>query len=499
MKGKFQSYGIPLLLLILLLSYSVLALLSPGTIGGADDITHFKYSRYAFQHPSYFLHHWGKPFFTALSAPFAQFGFPGIKIFNVLAGITAAWFTYRTAVLFKLKFPVVAIFLVISAPMYSMLMLSGMTEILFSLVLIVSIFLFFNKQYIWSALLLSFIPFVRNEGVVIFPLFLVAYVWQREWKAIPFLLTGLLFYSIVGSFHFKDILWVFHEMPYTGEAKELYGSGSLFYYVRSSKLTLGLGLTLMALLGGLAWLLDPFVRKEADRKPWILQMLVGYLPFMVYFVAHSYVWWKGLGNSVGMIRVIAAVVPSAALLGTLGWSRLMELLPLSANLKRISTLVLCLFLLTLPHQMYEIPYPLKGEQEQVDRAARWLKQSEYQGGKVYYYDPFFWYYLDLNPMDEERSRAFLHNNEHPAYMVPEGSIVIWDAHYGPNEGQLPLSRLMDHPGFRLIQVFRPEESFIVLGNNEYEIYLFRRITSDDGEDNQNIYKELLEEILNPQS
>ena len=494
MKEKFQPYGVPVLLLLLLLSYSLLALLSSGTIGGADDITHYKYSRYAFQHPYFFLHHWGKPFFTALSAPFAQFGFQGIKIFNVMAGTAAAWFTYRTAILFKLKYPVVAIFLVISSPMYIMLMLSGMTEILFSLVLIISIFLFFKREYIWSALLLSFIPFVRNEGVVIIPLFLMAYLWQREWKAIPFLLTGLLFYSIVGSFYFKDLLWVIHEMPYTGEAKEFYGSGSLLHYVEASKFTLGLGLSLMALLGIIAWLLDPFIQKGGKRKYWLMQMLVGYMPFMVYFAAHSFVWWKGMGNSVGMIRVIAAVVPPAALLGAFAWSRLMEILPLSENLRRVSTLGLCLFFLTIPHQVYEIPVPLKNEQEQVSYAARWLMQSEYQGSKVYYYDPFFWYYLELNPMDEERSRAFLHNNEHPAYMLPEGAIVIWDAHYAPNEGRLPLSRLVDHPEFQLIKVFRPGEPFPILGKHEYEICIFRRITTDEGADNNEYYDIMVEDI-----
>ena len=60
-----------------------------------------------------------------------------------------------------------------------------------------------------------------------------------------------------------------------------------------------------------------------------MEMLVVYLPFMVYLSAHSYIWWKGMGNSVGMIRVIIAVLPSAVLLAVLGWSRLLEIIPVS--------------------------------------------------------------------------------------------------------------------------------------------------------------------------
>ena len=94
---KFEPYLIPGGLILIAGTYAVFALLSEGTHGGADDISHFRRSRYAFQHPEFFLYHWGKPFFTALTAPFAQLGFEGVRIFNVLAGTLTAYFTYRTA------------------------------------------------------------------------------------------------------------------------------------------------------------------------------------------------------------------------------------------------------------------------------------------------------------------------------------------------------------------------------------------------------------------
>ena len=492
---KYEKYLVPGILLILVVSYAVLALVSDGTYGDADDIGHYRRSRYAFQFPEFFLYHWGKPFFTALSSPFAQFGYNGIRIFNVLVGALAAYFTYRTALVLKFKYPVVAIFLVISSPLYTVLMLSGMTEILGSLVLILSIFLFFKKRYIWSALLLSFMPFVRSEAIVILPLFFVALVWIKQWKAIPFLAFGFVFYSFVGGFYYDDFLWVVHEMPYKGDAKAIYGSGELLHYVKASKFTVGLALALLMVLGGLLWILDPLLKPKKEKKEWLLEMLVAYMPFMVYLAAHTYVWWKGAGNSVGMIRVMVAVVPSAVLLGMFAYSRITELIPVKKWIKQLATAVFCIYLVTIPHKIYQIPVPLMGEQRIVKDACDWWMESDYSENRFFYYNPFFTHFMKINPYDETLSHQFVHNRTNPEIRIEEGEVVIWDAHFSPNEGGLPLENLMNNEGYKLIHLTRDKEPFTVLGGYTYEIYFFQRILEDDGIENSEIYDKLLAEIL----
>ncbi len=493
---KYQKYLVPAILLILFIAYAILAFISDGTHGGADDIGHYRRSRYAFQFPEFFLYHWGKPFFTALSSPFAQLGFKGIRIFNVLAGTLAAYFTYRTALLLKFKYPVLAIFLIISSPLYTVLMLSGMTEILGSLVLILSIFLFFKKKYIWSAVVLSFMPFVRNEAMVILPLFFIALVWLKQWKAIPFLAFGFIFYSIVGGFYYDDFLWVVNEMPYRGNAQGIYGSGELLHYVKASKYIVGLPLAVLIPAGLIVWLLDPFVKPKKAYKQWSIEMLVAYMPFMVYLAAHSYVWWKGAGNSVGMIRVMIAVLPSAVLMGMFAYSRIMELIPVQKWMKLTVTGLFCTFLVTVPHKLYDIPVPLVGEQRIVKVATDWLSESEYAGNRFFYYNPFFPHFLKIDPYNDALSHQFVHNRSQPETKVEEGEIVIWDAHFSPNEGRLPLENLMNNQGLKLIHVTRDKEPFTVLGGYTYEIYFFQRIMEDDGIDNYEIYKQLLAEILN---
>lgn len=492
---QLERYLIPILLLTIVAVYTILVFLSEGTMGGADDITHFRYSRYAFDNPYFFLHHWGKPFFTALSAPFAQFGYNGIRIFNVLAGTTAAWLTYRMARTLGFSQPVLAIILILSSPMYTVLMLSGMTEILFSLVLILSIYLFYREKYIWSALVLSFIPFVRTEGVVILPLFFLALAWVKQWKALPFLLLGLVFYSIVGSFYYKDILWVFTEMPYGGNARSIYGSGELLHYVKNSKFIFGIPLAIMILIGLVLYLDEPLMKRKLQQD-WIIRMLVVYGPFLVYYAAHSYVWWQGKGNSVGMTRVMAGIMPSAVLLALSAWSGITGWIPLKRIWKDVAAVIFALFLIMVPFRTYKIPIPLKGEQRIVKRASEWLAESDYADQKMFYYNPFFCHFMKVSPYDEDRVKAKVYSPDKPGKKIQEGEIVVWDAHFGPNEGRLPLENLMDNPDFRLLQLVRDKKPFKVLGGYEYEIYIFQRIMEDDGADNHDIYQDLLNEILN---
>ena len=48
----------------------------------------------------------------------------------------------------------------------------------------------------------------------------------KKYKAMLFLVTGFLFYSLIGSFYYDDFWWVIHNNPYTG-AQHIYGHGGL--------------------------------------------------------------------------------------------------------------------------------------------------------------------------------------------------------------------------------------------------------------------------------
>ena len=82
-----EEYLVNILIIIFFIIFIILAFFSEGSYGGADDITHYRFSRYAFKYPEFLLNHWAKPFYTLLIAPFSQIGFLGVRLFNVILGI----------------------------------------------------------------------------------------------------------------------------------------------------------------------------------------------------------------------------------------------------------------------------------------------------------------------------------------------------------------------------------------------------------------------------
>jgi hypothetical protein len=74
--------------------YAATAAWSDGLGYGGDSFSHYLISRYSWRHPELFLDGWGKPFFTLVSSPFTQLGWPGMIAFNAVTGVLTAHVTY---------------------------------------------------------------------------------------------------------------------------------------------------------------------------------------------------------------------------------------------------------------------------------------------------------------------------------------------------------------------------------------------------------------------
>lgn len=463
-----------LLLLLLAAMFGYFAITWEGFYGGADNIAHYRISRYSFEYPHLFLDHWGKPLFTLLSAPFSQFGFTGIRLFNVSAGLLAALFTWLTAKKLELKNSLLVVIFTLFSPIYFVLLPTGLTEILFSLVLILSVYLFFNGNYFWSAILVSFLPFARTEGIVIIPLFFLSFLYVRKFFPIIFLFTGSLIYSVAGFFQYGDLLWLIHQNPYTG-AKDIYGSGDLFHFVRTINQTTGLPLAIIMTLGVVFLVIESIGQKiSSDRKRNQLFLFLIGGGFIIYMAAHSYAWWKGLGGSLGLVRVMAGVIPLATLLGLKGYNSFTTVLRFPVILKSIVSLGLITLIVYYPLKKYR-DFPLGEDEKTVKEAATWLKGTDYYYGKVYYYHLFFIHFLERNPFDQEIASEKLPVVEYPSRDIPVGSIVQWDSHFGPNEGRMPLERLQNDPGLELMKVFEPKTPLKTWKGDDFVVYIFHRI------------------------
>ncbi|MBU3928583.1 MAG: hypothetical protein KKB74_12320, partial [Bacteroidetes bacterium] len=87
--------------------------------------------------------------------------------------------------------------------------------------------------------------------------------------------------------------------------------------------------------------------------------------------------------------------------------------------------------------------------------------------------------LGIDPFDQSLSKEGVPDKQNPARLLPDSSIVVWDAHFGPNEGGIPLEKLKQNDKMILIKEFKPDDSFKVLGGYDYAIYIFQRIPESD--------------------
>jgi hypothetical protein len=183
---------------VFLISLIILFLLIPFikyNLGGLDSYSHYFQSAYATKYPSLFFNSWAKPLFISLSFGFTHFlKYIGLKIFNIIFGFGTAVLTYFTAKELNLKKPTLAFFLTLLSPFLFWGMYSGLTDILFSFIVILGFLLFLKKKYKSSGLIFGISLLSRDEGLIIISLFILIFIFNKKiFSTIFMIITPIMF------------------------------------------------------------------------------------------------------------------------------------------------------------------------------------------------------------------------------------------------------------------------------------------------------------------
>lgn len=467
-----------LLLLLNAVYFSRMAFVSEGLLEPGDGVTHYGIARHAPQNPELFFDHWGKPLFTLLVSPFAQLGYPGMIVFNVLLFcitciLLFAWAERRNNGL-AWTIPL----LLLSSIVYYDMVNAGMTEILFSTLLAATFYLFYREKYVWGAFLFSFSLFSRPEANVVLPVYLLFLLYKKQWKAVPFLGAGLLLYSIAGSFYYHDLFWFFTKNPYPAKVN-FYGHGGPWHFIRHHGFIWGPVLAWGSLAGTAAVLVSLFTPGRRSRGVSYLLLVV--LPLFGVVGVHSYIWWKGIHGSLGLLRVLATVMPLSVILGFLFVQDLQTCLArvvpdrVPAVFMWGTGFFLAWYLYTGNPRRHMLPLKQTPNQELLSEAAAWYRtENPSNRGMVSYSDPYFAMRAGINPYDTEKARMlYLLDKTDPVISLRPGDYIVWDAHFGPNDGQLSRERLVTNPRIRVLKTFMPADTIFAFGGQPYEIIVAR--------------------------
>lgn len=449
--------------------------LGENVLDSGDGILHYQMSKYSWVYPYLFLNHWGKPLFTFLSSPFAQIGFKGMVVFNILLFVVSSFYLIKITKLFGEKNSWLVVLLCFAAPTYFASVLSGMTEVLMSTILILSLYFYLKENFIIGTLILSFSLLARPESNIVIPFFMLYLLYKKQFKALLFVFVGFVVFSFAGSFFYDNFFWIITERPYS--SKGTYGSGNLFHFIGGYNQILGLVGTIMFVLG--TSLL--FVKKQYEQKKDAIFVLILF-PAVSVLLVHSFVWWKGLQGSAGYYRVLSTVIPLFALISFFGLNRLYTWLKKQFNkMPKKLFLVLVSSLILIGSLISEqIDNTFKAEQEVLSKASNWYKH--YGANKrIYYLPPYFSFKADIDPFSIDGTRdnmKYFGDKNKPSNNMKEGEFLLWDGEFSEIEGGISLEDCINDEGLVSINTFYPKEHRYIYGKL-YNVRIFKKTSNNN--------------------
>ncbi|MBF9143085.1 hypothetical protein [Hymenobacter properus] len=485
------------LLSAILLGVSVLvAFLTKSTYDSGDSIHHYLFAKSVLQHPENLLDSWAKPVFTLLAALPAQSGFLGMKLYQCVVVAVSAQSAYVVARRLRLPWPALAVLFCYGAPDYFRIQYSGLTEPTFGLLLIGAVALAVTNRPVWSAALLSFLPFARSEGAMFLAIWMVYLVWGRHWRALPFLLLGYVVYSFVGGLMLGDFTWIFTKNPYGFHSQ--YGHGLWSRFVENLPTLLGWPILLFSIVGGLRMLWRATRPAEWRQPSFRAELLLIYGSIVAFIFIQSAFWALGLFGSFGMTRVLTVLTPlfAVAALGGLAWLSQLGRTARTRNLIATAGVAAVVFLLfthdinywaesginvggrsTLHWRRDFQPAP---DMVLADRGANWLKRynTGYRWHPVAYTHPYFAVPMDVDMFDSTASPPLTRDWAPYLDGVPMGTYVYWDSWFCPVEAHLPLDMLQKDGRFK--QLWRdsiPVDASRPTGD-QFRAVLFEKVKAD---------------------
>ncbi len=476
----------PFLLAAYALALGYLAFQRNGTGDDGDSVQHYLFARHAFAHPANFFDHWAKPIWVMLMSLPAQGGFVAVKLANVGLLVLTYFFTWKIAERLGFRSGIWPLLLGMSAPMGVYFTLSGLTEPMFACWLAAGIFWAISgrvnlsksidnqiiaspRRLVGATLWLSFLPFVRSEGLVILCVFGAYLLAKKAWRLLPLMAVGHVVLAVAGWSVHRDLLWVFRKIPYrvfaSGDVG--YGHGAWNHFIVHFPDVCGPFLSLLTVAGlllGAARLWRYLADNQTFGKE---ELWLVYGIFVGYFAAHTMFWALGIFNSFGLMRVmLGAICPLALIAG-----RAAEWLVERGRARGWAVAVgLFLGAGAVWNLFYERNWRdslgLNPDQIIADvmakKYANVLREYSLFTQTVYPTVPF-----QRDKFDRAQWRQL--QDLFDGSPLPEKYVALWDHRFAVYDARIPLEKLDADPRFALLEKFDWNEE-----KNKFALYVKRR-------------------------
>ncbi|HEV2665312.1 MAG TPA: hypothetical protein VG324_10390, partial [Blastocatellia bacterium] len=273
----------------------------------------------------------------------------------------------------------------------------------------------------------------------------------------PLLLaTGAFAWWLAAYLITRDPLWIVHDWPTDwrpdGKAN---GTGPIWWYVALAPLIVG-PLLIAPFIAGLWRLLK---RRE---------FMCGVSAFLVLFVAHSLMFWRGWFGSAGYARYFVCVSPAVALIALAGWNELAERRVKFFGAARSSlaaTAIAGSFLISV---FYVDGWKFTRDARAVDEMFEWFRANERPVARLICSQAYMWIVFDRDQWERPPFTADRERNLELIRQSTPQTLVFWDDDTGPKWYGLRTEDFESAGYVRLkSQAFRLEGLFIRLPWNRF--------------------------------
>jgi hypothetical protein len=459
----------------------IVALVLNGTNGGGDSIGHYLLAHHAWKYPNLFFNHWGKPVFTMLSSPFAQFGFKGVKLFNVFVTFGAVLCTIALVKSYFSKYAVWVLPIYFCAPEGIGVIFSGLTEPLFALLFGLTLWLIHRQKNLLAILIASFLPLSRSEGLIILIVIGVYMLLNRKYSLLPFMLFGQLIITLLGYSVYHDPLWVFTKIPYAHQ-NALYGSGPFMHYLQSMPHVFGIVSTVLLYVGCCIYIIRSI--RQLISSAWYEVLsdvrFIIYGSFIAFTLAHSVFYALGTFNDIGLTRVFIAVFPAMVFISVESvcyihsfTKKFTVVRNLSAYLTSIAFCAMIYFCYV--GSLYSIPYARVFMQDH----SQQLINSHVVPYLKKHYNNYTYYFSDNNIAmyaSYDKYKKGEYSSEisalKPGLNIGENEIIIWDNWFSVIEEHITRDEMVHKSNLKVDTTFTATShkgnliEFIVLKRND---------------------------------
>jgi hypothetical protein len=253
-------------------------------------------------------------------------------------------------------------------------------------------------------------------------------------------------YSLLGAIFLGDPWWVITQNPYD-QGLANYGSGTWGHYFQQYIFVVGVpiyGLTVLGLVGAVIRL-----GRLRGLKAWMGHGWLVHLPFGIYFLCHVVFWATGTGHSLGMSRVMLAIVPLGAVIAADGLQLFGLWVPSRwLGLRRATMALAVAYVAVFPFipnpAALKLPTDLQLQPDQVlaRNASTFLQSQGAMPRPLYGSHPSLPMFAGLDLFDSTAYRGL----SALGLGVPSGAVMVWDNWFSVQEDGVSAAFWDEVPG-----------------------------------------------------